>query len=67
MLLLRQTIYRHLHRSRAQNSPGRLTISAARTNTVRLIRRTVRPQRIPSGRSASLGQIACLGRRGVGG
>src|SRR5688500_10608325 len=32
----------------ARNSPGRLTISAARTNMVRLIRRTVRPQRIPA-------------------
>ena len=29
-----------------RTSPGRLTISAARTNMVRLIRRTVRPQRI---------------------
>jgi hypothetical protein len=36
-----------------RNSLGRLTTSATRTNMVRLIRRTVRPQRIPSGRSVS--------------
>jgi hypothetical protein len=29
------------------NNPGRLTISAARTNMVPLIRRTVRPQLFP--------------------
>jgi hypothetical protein len=44
----------------ARNSPGRLTISAARTNMVRRIRRTVRPQRIPS-------EGACLGALRVGG
>jgi hypothetical protein len=44
----------------ARNSPGRLTISAARTNMVRRIRRTVRPQRIPS-------EGACLGALGAGG
>jgi hypothetical protein len=37
----------------ARNSPCRLTISAAGTDMVRLIRHTVRPQRIPSGRIAS--------------
>jgi len=43
-ILLRPTIGRRLGRSRHENSPGRLTTSAARTNMVRLIRRPGRPQ-----------------------
>ncbi|OGW66742.1 MAG: hypothetical protein A3A88_07540 [Nitrospirae bacterium RIFCSPLOWO2_01_FULL_62_17] len=62
-------------------SPGRLTISAARTNVVLLIRRTVRPSTYTikrmgqlCARAAAHGEkhvstwtSACLDRRGVGG
>src|SRR5688500_11442489 len=41
----------------ARNSPGRLTISAARTNMVRLIRRTMRPQRIPANTPAVFSRL----------
>ncbi len=44
----------------SRNSPGRLTISAARTNMVQLIRCTVRPQLFPR-------EGACLGALGAGG
>jgi hypothetical protein len=60
-ILLWQTICRHLVVLRPETVPGRLTISAARTNMVRLIRRTVRPQRIPSGRKCVLARLGWAG------
>ena len=50
------------HRSDPQRGPGRLTDSAARTDVVLLIRRTVRPSGYASGFDSP---AALLGRRRV--